>query len=142
MKEMKDRREMRIRIKQGELTERMKKMDRATKIRVFKKLLDAGFDSEDAIRGFDLSDIRKTGLTLGDIEVVTGLKEAIKNRRIISYFAEDEDEKEDDAKAEEPKVEAAASQREVISNEIAKRKEILEKTQDNSIFELEKDRTR
>ena len=113
-------------------------MNRATKMKVLNKLLKAGFDSEEAIREFDFLDIDKTELVFSEMKAVGGLKEAIKNRKIISYLAEDEDEKEGEEEAAEPGAEAADPQKKVILDDVTKHKEVPIKVPEKPMFIHEK----
>lgn len=64
-------------------------MDRKTKLKVFSKLLDAGYDSEAAIKDFSLKDMQKCDIRSDEIGVVIELQEAIKKNKVISFFADE-----------------------------------------------------
>lgn len=62
-------------------------MDKKAKIRVMEKLIDAGFDDEKKIQNFELADLVVAKIDNKEIPVVIELREAVKNHKVISFFA-------------------------------------------------------
>ena len=54
-------------------------MDRKTKLRIFGKLLDAGFDDEKKVMSFELKDMLTTDIRNDEIGAVIELQQAVKN---------------------------------------------------------------
>ena len=69
-------------------------MDRKSKFKVLEKLLDAGFDDEKKVTNFELADIVTAKLDNKEIPVVIELREAAKNHKVISFFADKMEMKE------------------------------------------------
>lgn len=63
-------------------------MDRKTKLRIFGKLLDAGFDDEKKVMSFELKDMLTTDIRNDEIGAVIELQQAVKNHKVIAYFAD------------------------------------------------------
>ena len=72
-------------------------MDRKTKLRIFGKLLDAGFDDEKKVMSFELKDMLITDIRNDEIGAVIELQQAVKNHKVIAYFA-DKSEKTEEKK--------------------------------------------
>ena len=62
-------------------------MDRKMKIKVFTKLLDAGFDTEKAITDFGLKDMKTAEIRGNEITMLLELQEAVRKNKVISFFA-------------------------------------------------------
>lgn len=62
-------------------------MDRKMKIKVFTKLLDAGFDTEKAITDFGLKDMKTADIRGDEITTLLELQEAVRKNKVISFFA-------------------------------------------------------
>ena len=73
-------------------------MDRKAKLRVFGKLLDAGFDDDKKVLAFELKDVMTTDLKIDDVPVIVELQEAVKNHKVIAFFADEakKNEKKDE----------------------------------------------
>lgn len=69
-------------------------MDRKARIRVMEKLIDAGFDDEKKVTNFELADIVTAKLDNKEIPVIIELREAAKNHKVISFFADKLEKKE------------------------------------------------
>ena len=63
-------------------------MDRKTKFRIFGKLLDAGFEDEKKVMSFELRDMLTTDIRNDEIGAVIELQQAVKNHKVIAYFAD------------------------------------------------------
>ena len=66
-------------------------MDRKAKLRIFGKLLDAGFDDEKKVMNFQLKDLLETDIRNDEIGAVIELQQAVKNHKVIAYFADKAD---------------------------------------------------
>lgn len=63
------------------------------KIKTLNKLVDNGIDTEKKITALDLAAILGIPeITVPEIQVITNLQTAIKNRRVISYLSDGVDE--------------------------------------------------
>ena len=67
-------------------------MDRKAKLRIFGKLLDAGFDDEKKVMNFQLKDLLETDIRNDEIGAVIELQQAVKNHKVIAYFADKAEE--------------------------------------------------
>lgn len=77
-------------------------LDRKAKIRVMEKLIDAGFDDEKKIQNFELADIVVAKIDNKEIPMLIEFREAVKNHKVVSYFAgETRKKKEDDVGGKE-----------------------------------------
>ena len=63
-------------------------MDRKAKLRIFGKLLDAGFDDEKKVMNFQLKDMLATDIRNDEIGAVIELQQAVKDHKVIAYFAD------------------------------------------------------
>lgn len=67
-------------------------MDRKAKLRIFGKLLDAGFDDEKKVMNFQLKDLLATDIRNDEIGAVIELQQAVKHHKVIAYFADKAEE--------------------------------------------------
>lgn len=68
-------------------------MDRKMKIKVLEKMIDAGFSDEKKVQNFELADIVTAKLDNKEIPIVIELREAVKQHKVISYLAGENEKK-------------------------------------------------
>lgn len=68
-------------------------MDRKAKLRIFGKLLDAGFDDEKKVMNFQLKDLLETDIRNDEVVfLLRQMQQAVKNHKVIAYFADKAEE--------------------------------------------------
>ncbi len=62
-------------------------------LRVVTRLIEAGFTTEKAITDLSIADaVDIPGITVAEMKAITGLQKAIRGKRLVSFFVEDEEE--------------------------------------------------
>ena len=75
-------------------------MDRKLKMKVFTKLLDAGFDDQKKVINFGMKDMLLCEVSGEEIGAVIELQEAVRTHKVISFLADDKEEPEEPEEAE------------------------------------------
>lgn len=68
-------------------------VDRKGKLKLLEKLIDAGFDDEKKVAGFELADIMTAKLDNKEIPVVIEMREAAKSHKVIAFLAEESEKR-------------------------------------------------